>query len=131
MRRSCKKWPEALETKLPSQNISEKDGEIKQQLLRWLPRRRNQDVDLHTRCTDRFEIGRKEVSDIKEIARKKITLGQINNANGDYMSSITMERGSIYSNMNQVKWTLLGNYRWSDVLNNDTVEKKIVENKKA
>ena len=91
-------------------------------------------MDLHTRCnTDRFEAGEKEVSDIKEITRKKITLGQINNANGnEYELNHNGARFNIFEHESGEVDVLLGNYRWSDVLNNDTVEvKEIVENKES
>ena len=77
--------------------------------------------------------GEKEVSDIKEITRKEITLGQINNANGDeYELNHNGARFNIFEHESGEVDVLLGNYRWSDVLNNDTVEaKEIVENKES
>ena len=77
--------------------------------------------------------GEKEVSDIKEITRKNITLGQINNANGDeYELNHNGARFNIFEHESGEVDVLLGNYRWSDVLNNDTVEaKEIVENKES
>ena len=91
-------------------------------------------MDLHIDVTQTdSKAGEKEVSDIKEITRKNITLGQINNANGnEYELNHNGARFNIFEHESGEVDVLLGNYRWSDVLNNDTVEvKEIVENKES